>query len=90
MVVMGVIMIKVVPGQERFVYSSLKIRDEILDVYNVFGEYDFILMLETESICELNQFMERMQEMKGIIAIKTILIKWDSGLQEHKPIEVLA
>jgi len=90
MVVMGVIMIKVVPGQERFVYSSLKIRDEILDVYNVFGEYDFILMLETESICELNQFMERMQEMKGIIAIKTILIKWDSGLQELKPIEVLA
>jgi DNA-binding Lrp family transcriptional regulator len=90
MVVMGVIMIKVVPGQERFVYRSLKIRDEILDVYNVFGEYDFILMLETESICELNQFMERMQEMKGIIAIKTILIKWDSGLQEHKPIEVLA
>jgi DNA-binding Lrp family transcriptional regulator len=90
MVVMGVIMIKVVPGQERFVYSSLKIRDEILDVYNVFGEYDFIIMLETESICELNQFMERMQEMKGIIAIKTILIKWDSGLQELKPIEVLA
>jgi DNA-binding Lrp family transcriptional regulator len=87
---MGVIMIKVVPGQERFVYSSLKIRDEILDVYNVFGEYDFIIMLETESICELNQFMERMQEMKGIIAIKTILIKWDSGLQELKPIEVLA
>ena len=90
MVVMGVIMIKVVPGQERVVYSSLKTRDEILDVYHVFGEYDFIVMLQTESIFNLNQFMERVQEMQGIIAIKTILIKWDSGLQEHKSIEVLA
>jgi DNA-binding Lrp family transcriptional regulator len=89
MVVMGVIMIKVVPGQERVVYSSLKTRDEILDVYHVFGEYDFIVMLQTESINNLNQFMERVQEMQGIIAIKTILIKWDSGLQENKPIEVL-
>ena len=89
MVVMGVIMIKVVPGQERFVYSSLKTRDETLDVYHVFGEYDFIVMLQTESINKLNQFMERIQEMNGTITTKTIVIKWDSGLQENRPIEVL-
>ena len=90
MVVMGVIMIKVVPGQERIVYSLLKTRDETLDVYHVFGEYDFIVMLQTESIIKLNQFMERMQETNSVITTKTIVIKWDSGLQEHKPIEVLA
>jgi hypothetical protein len=47
-------------------------------------------MLQTESISELNQFMERIQETNGVITTKTIVIKWDSGLQELKPIEVLA
>ncbi len=87
--VMGVTMVKVAPGQERFVYSSLKIRDEILDIYHVFGEYDFIAMLQAEDIIKLNQFMERIQEMHGVLLARTILIKWNSGLQDNNPIKAL-
>jgi DNA-binding Lrp family transcriptional regulator len=87
--VMGVTMVKVAPGQERFVYSSLKTRDETLDVYHVFGEYDFIAMLHTETVSKLNQLMEHIQEMHGVIMARTILIKWDSGLQERKATDVL-
>jgi DNA-binding Lrp family transcriptional regulator len=87
--VMGVTMVQVSPGQERFFYSSLKIRDEILDVYHVFGEYDFIVMMQTESISKLHQFLERIKEMHGVVTARTILINRISGLEEHKPIKAL-
>jgi len=43
--VIGITMVKVMPGQERLVYCSLKGKDGIQDVYHIFGEYDFFVVL---------------------------------------------
>jgi len=81
--VIGVTMVKVMPGQERPVYCSLKGKYGILDVYHIFGEYDFLVVLQAESLVKLNELMENIRETHDVILARTILVGWDSGLQEH-------
>ena len=39
--IVGIAMVKVVPGRVGSVYCFLKGKEGILDLYHVFGEYDF-------------------------------------------------
>lgn len=88
--VIGVAMIKVVPGRERSVYYIIKGILGVLDVYHIFGEYDFFIILQAEGLKKLNQQVEEIQEISDVVAARTILIGLDSGLQEHEPMKVLA
>lgn len=81
--VIGVTMVKVIPGQERSVYCALKRRDGIMDVYHVFGEYDFFVVLQAGGLGELDEIMEDIKEAHDVILARTILVGWDSGLQEQ-------
>ncbi len=87
--VIGVTMVKVVPGQERSVYCALKRRDGIMDVYHVFGKYDFFVVLQAEGLSELDEIMEDIKGAHDVILARTILVGWDSGLQEHATAEAL-
>jgi uncharacterized protein with GYD domain len=48
LVVVGVTMVNVVPGEERYVYRTLLELSGIREVYHVFGEYDFVVIIEVE------------------------------------------
>ena len=41
-------MIKVRSDKERSVYADLKKRPEVRDVYRLFGEYDFFLVMQAD------------------------------------------
>jgi len=62
----------------------------VLDVYHIFGEFDFFIILQAEGVRKLNQLVEEIQEICDVVAARTILIGLDSGLQEHEPMKVLA
>ena len=64
-------MVKVVPGQERSVYCSLKGKEGILDLYHVFGDYDFFLIMRAESLAKLNGLMEEIQESHHVVMTHT-------------------
>ena len=64
-------MVKVLPGQEKSVYCSLKGNEGILDLYHVFGEYDFFLIMQAESLAKLNRLMEDIQEIRHVITTQT-------------------
>jgi len=88
--VIGITMLKVMPGQERSVYCSLKGKDGILDVYHIFGEYDFFVVLQAESLVKLKELIEDIQETHNVILARTILVGLNNGYQEHGPVKVLA
>jgi hypothetical protein len=69
--VTGIAMVKVLPGQEKSVYSSLKGKEGILDLYHVFGEYDFFLIMQAESLARLNGLMDDIQEIRHVITAQT-------------------
>ena len=88
--VIGITMIKVMPGEERTVYCSLKGKDGILDVYHIFGEYDFFAVLQAESLVKLKELIEDIQETHNVILARTILVGLNSGYQEHTTVKALA
>ena len=88
--VIGITMVKVMPGQERLVYCSLKGKDGILDIYHIFGEYDFFVVLQAECLVKLKEFIEDIQETHNVILARTILVGLNNGFQEHVPVKALA
>ena len=88
--VIGITMVKVMPGQERSVYCSLKGKDGILDVYHIFGEYDFFAVLQEESLVKLKELMEDIQQTHNVILVRSILVGLNSGYQEQSPVKALA
>jgi UDP-2,3-diacylglucosamine pyrophosphatase LpxH len=49
----AVSMVKVVPGHEKSVYNMLKNLEMTRRLYHIFGNHDFLLFLEAESIAKL-------------------------------------
>jgi hypothetical protein len=70
--VMGIAMVKVVPGQQRSIYCSLKEKDGILDLYPVSGGYDFFMIVQAESFAKLNRLMKDVQEIPYAIKARFI------------------
>lgn len=66
-------MVKVVPGQERTVYNALKEVEGIKDVYHVFGEYDFVVVLEVEGLSVLNRLVDTIREIHNVTATQTVV-----------------
>ena len=66
-------MVKVVPGQERTVYNALREIEGIKDVYHVFGEYDFVVVLEVEGLSVLNRLVDTIREIHNVTATQTVV-----------------
>ena len=73
MVVVGVTMVNVVPGEERYVYRALLELSGIREVYHVFGEYDFVVIIEVEGLTALNSSVDRIRDIKGVTTTHTIV-----------------
>jgi len=73
MVVVGVTMVNVVPGEERYVYRALVELSGIREVYHVFGEYDFVVIIEVEGLTALNSSVDRIRDIKGVTTTHTIV-----------------
>jgi DNA-binding Lrp family transcriptional regulator len=72
-VVVGVTMVNVVPGEERYVYRTLMALGGIREVYHVFGEYDFVVIIEVEGLTALNNSVDNIRDIKGVTTTHTIV-----------------
>lgn len=79
--VIGLTMIKVNSGQERMVYASLQKRPEIRDVYRLFGEYSFFLVMQAEEKDDLRRMLG---DIKSVIKTGPILVTKDGWSRAHK------
>ncbi len=66
-------MINVLPGYEKASYRELKNIEGIKDVYQVFGEYDFVIIIDVEDLDTLNDVVDRIRESETVKATKTIV-----------------
>ncbi len=82
--VIGIAMMKVLPGQEKSVYWLLKGIEGIEELYHVFGEYDLFVIMQAEGINKLNELISDIKRIQHVIMSRTLLVGWDSNiLQEH-------
>ncbi|MHC1585864.1 MAG: Lrp/AsnC ligand binding domain-containing protein [Candidatus Syntropharchaeia archaeon] len=71
--VIGVCMVNVVPGEEKSVYNSLKGIEGVRDLFHVFGEYDFVAIIEVDGLSALNKTVDIIREVRGVTSTKTIV-----------------
>ncbi len=71
--VIGVTMITVIPGEERAVYNELMKIPGIREVFHVFGEYDFIAIIDVGSLSEVNKAVDTVRENEMVTSTKTII-----------------
>ncbi|MFQ6105573.1 MAG: Lrp/AsnC ligand binding domain-containing protein [Candidatus Hydrothermarchaeaceae archaeon] len=66
-------MINVELGKEKSVRDALSHEESIRKLLYLFGEYDFIAIIETDTLGSLNKIVERIRGIDGIKATKTII-----------------
>jgi DNA-binding Lrp family transcriptional regulator len=71
--VVGVTMVNVVPGEERYVYRTLVELNGAKEVLHVFGEYDFLVILEVEGLALLSKTVDTIRDIRGVTATHTII-----------------
>jgi uncharacterized protein with GYD domain len=71
--VIGVTMVNVQPGQERAAYNELVNIEGIKDVYHVFGEYDFVVIMDVDDLGILNHIVDMIRGSETVTATQTIV-----------------
>ena len=66
-------MVNVLPGHEKAADLKLKCIEGIKDVYHVFGEYDFVVIIEVQDLSSLNSVVDRIRESDVVTATQTIV-----------------
>lgn len=76
--VIGLTMIKVRPGYERSAYSDLQKRPEVRDVYRLFGEYNFFLVMQAEGKSKFNQMLKEIKDEELVIKTGPVMLTKDN------------
>jgi len=71
--VIGVTMVNVSPGNEKKVYNDIKKMKNIRDIYHVFGEFDFVIIIQADSLSDLNKTVDTIRELEGITKTQTVV-----------------
>jgi DNA-binding Lrp family transcriptional regulator len=71
--VIGVTMINVLPGYEKAAYREMKNIEGIKDAYHVFGEYDFVVIIDVKDLSILNAVVDKIRESETVTATQTII-----------------
>ena len=66
-------MVNVLPGKERSAYTELQSIEGIKDIYHVFGEYDFVIIVDVEDLSRLNSIVDDIRENEFVTATQTIV-----------------
>jgi DNA-binding Lrp family transcriptional regulator len=77
--VFGLTMIKVSSGQERSVYAHLQKRPEVRDVYRLFGEYSFFLVMQAEERNGLSRMLSEIKARENVIKTGPVLLTAEEG-----------
>ncbi|WP_457548967.1 Lrp/AsnC family transcriptional regulator [Archaeoglobus sp.] len=71
--VIAVTMVNVQPGKEKDFYSAVKSLENVRDVIHVFGEFDFVVIVEAKDLSELNKTVDRIRGLDGVTKTQTVI-----------------
>ena len=66
------VLLSIAPLIEHEIYLALCRSNEVDEVFPLFGEYDIILKLTSDTKEGIGEIVERIKTMKGVLASKTL------------------
>lgn len=90
--VIAIAMVKVVPEKEKPAYHALKDIDGVRNLYHIFGDYDFLLVLQSDGMDMLAQMIKEIRGISHVTEADTLLVgKADCDCKEiNRSLMVLA
>ncbi|MBN1235366.1 MAG: Lrp/AsnC ligand binding domain-containing protein [Methanotrichaceae archaeon] len=73
--VLAISLIKVVPDQEKIAYRALRELKGVKNLYHIFGDHDFFLIMEAENVNDLSDLLNNIAGVRYVGEVKTILAK---------------
>jgi DNA-binding Lrp family transcriptional regulator len=71
--VIGFVLIRTSPAKEHEVYQQLMRVKEIVELYPLFGEYDFIAKISADDYNTLGQIVvDKIRSVPGVVDTKTL------------------
>ncbi len=80
--VLALTMIKVTPGYEKSVYRDLQRRRGVRDVYRLFGEFNFFLIMQAERRSMLNNLLNEIKDDEKVVMTGPVLLTVDDEVSE--------
>jgi DNA-binding Lrp family transcriptional regulator len=71
--IIGFTMINVVSGAEYEVWQELAKISGVTKVVHVFGEFDYVVIIEVNEISELNQAVDDIRLIQGVTSTRTFV-----------------
>ncbi|MDM7934827.1 MAG: Lrp/AsnC ligand binding domain-containing protein [Methanothrix sp.] len=84
--VMAVVLVRAVPYNERAAYYALSRLRGAERIYHIFGEYDFLMMLEAEDPESLNEVLSEIEGLGCVSAAKEVLAGWNPQMPKGMPV----
>jgi Lrp/AsnC ligand binding domain len=76
--IFGMTMVKVKPGQESSAYLAIQAIKGIKDIYRIFGEFSFFLIMDAYKQRDLDKIVDEIRMIGDIVEIRPILVTADS------------
>ena len=86
--VIGITMIKIVPGHEKASYDALREIEGLKTIYNLFGEFDFFLILEALDRTRLSQLLEEIRIQRYVLDTWSLLVSNEGHHAIHQDIGI--
>jgi hypothetical protein len=78
--VFGITMVKVKPAQDSIVYESIRSIKGIKEIYKIFGEYSFFLIMEAYSYSDLGRITGEIGEIGDVIEMPPVMFTEDGNI----------
>lgn len=78
--VFGMTMIKVKPSQDGIAYQTIQSIKGVKEVYRIFGEYSFFLIMVAYRQRDLNKIVDEIRMNGDVVEILPVLVTADSEL----------
>jgi DNA-binding Lrp family transcriptional regulator len=66
-------MVNVSLGSEKDVYMKVKGMKGVREIYHVFGEFDFVVIIQAQSLSELNRTVDEIRGIAGVTKTQTVV-----------------
>jgi hypothetical protein len=84
--VIGITMIKIVPDHEKASYDALREIEGVKEIYHLFGEFDFFLILEALDRARLSQLLEEIRLQRYVHDTWSLLVSEEGSHAIHPDI----
>ncbi|MDD1762687.1 MAG: Lrp/AsnC ligand binding domain-containing protein [Methanothrix sp.] len=72
--VIGITMIKIVPDHEKASYDALREIEGVKEIYHLFGEFDFFVILNVLDQAKLKSLLEEIRSERFVLDTWSLLV----------------